>query len=117
MVTVRHAPASAGEVRRQLGADLDSAGLPPAVIGDATLVVSELVGNSVRYAPPLPGGVLEVGWTVDPTASGCGSPTAAAQRPAGTTRAPRTSAAAGWRSSPRWPGTGASRSAGTATAR
>jgi anti-sigma regulatory factor (Ser/Thr protein kinase) len=65
MVTVRHAPASAGEVRRQLGADLADAGLPAAVIGDATLVVSELVGNAVRYAAPLPGGVLEVSWTVD----------------------------------------------------
>jgi anti-sigma regulatory factor (Ser/Thr protein kinase) len=66
MVTVRHAPASAGEVRRRLGADLTDAGLSPAVISDATLVVSELVGNSVRYATPLPGGVLEVSWTVDP---------------------------------------------------
>jgi len=66
MVIVRHAPASAGEVRRQLGADLADAGLSPAVIGDATLVVSELVGNAVRYAAPLPGGVLEVSWTVDP---------------------------------------------------
>ena len=65
MVTVRHAPASAGEVRRRLGADLAVAGMPPAVIGDATLVVSELVGNAVRYATPLPGGVLEVSWTVD----------------------------------------------------
>jgi anti-sigma regulatory factor (Ser/Thr protein kinase) len=65
MVTVRHAPASAGEVRRQLGADLADAGVPPAVIADATLVVSELVGNAVRYAAPLPGGVLEVSWTVD----------------------------------------------------
>lgn len=66
MVRVRHAPASAGEVRRQLGADLADAGLPSAVIGDATLVVSELVGNAVRYATPLPGGVLEVSWTVEP---------------------------------------------------
>ena len=65
MVTIRHAPASAGEVRRQLGADLADAGLSAAVIGDATLVVSELVGNAVRYAAPLPGGVLEVSWTVD----------------------------------------------------
>jgi anti-sigma regulatory factor (Ser/Thr protein kinase) len=65
MVTVRHAPASAGDVRRQLGADLADAGLPAAVIGDAALVVSELVGNAVRYAAPLPGGVLEVSWTVD----------------------------------------------------
>ena len=36
------------------------------MVGDATLVVSELVGNAVRYAAPLPGGVLEVSWAVDP---------------------------------------------------
>ena len=65
MVTVRHAPASAGDIRRQLGADLAEAGLSATVIGDATLVASELVGNAVRYAAPLPGGVLEVSWTVD----------------------------------------------------
>jgi anti-sigma regulatory factor (Ser/Thr protein kinase) len=65
LVTVRHAPASAGEVRRQLGADLTGAGLPPAVVGDAALVVSELVGNSVRYARPLAGGWLQVSWIID----------------------------------------------------
>ena len=66
MLTVRHAPASAGDVRRQLGADLTDAGVPADVVADATLVVSELVGNAVRYAAPLPGGVLEVSWAVDP---------------------------------------------------
>jgi anti-sigma regulatory factor (Ser/Thr protein kinase) len=66
IVTVRHAPASAGDVRRQLGADLSDAGVPAAVVADATLVVSELVGNAVRYAAPLPGGVLEVSWAIDP---------------------------------------------------
>jgi serine/threonine-protein kinase RsbW len=65
MVTVRHAPASAGEIRRQLGADLADAGVPKTVIADATLVASELVGNAVRYAAPLPGGVLEVSWAVE----------------------------------------------------
>jgi serine/threonine-protein kinase RsbW len=65
MVTIRHAPASAGEVRRQLGAELADAGLPRAVIGDAALVLSELVGNAIRYGRPLPGGVLEVSWTLD----------------------------------------------------
>lgn len=64
MVTVRHEPASAGQVRRQLGAELAGAGLPAALVGDAALVVSELVGNAVRYARPLSGGVLEVSWTV-----------------------------------------------------
>lgn len=66
MVTVRHAPASAGEVRHRLGADLTAAGVPASVVGDATLVVSELVGNAVRYARPLAGGVLEVTWSVGP---------------------------------------------------
>ena len=66
MVTVRHVPASAGEVRRRLTADLTEAGLPASVVGDATLVVSELVGNAVRYAQPLAGGVLEVTWSVRP---------------------------------------------------
>jgi anti-sigma regulatory factor (Ser/Thr protein kinase) len=65
MVTVRHAPASAGEARRRVGADLADAGLPPAVVGDAALVLSELVGNAVRYGRPLPGGVLEVSWSLD----------------------------------------------------
>jgi serine/threonine-protein kinase RsbW len=64
MVSVRHAPASAGEVRRQLGADLARAGVDPAVVGDAALVLSELVGNAIRYGRPLPGGVLEVSWSL-----------------------------------------------------
>lgn len=64
MVSVRHAPASAGEVRRRLGADLAEAGVAPAVIGDAALVLSELVGNAVRYGRPLPGDVLEVSWSL-----------------------------------------------------
>ena len=65
MVSVRHAPASAGEVRRQLGADLAEAGVAPAVVGDAALVLSELVGNAVRYGRPLPGDLLEVSWAVE----------------------------------------------------
>jgi anti-sigma regulatory factor (Ser/Thr protein kinase) len=65
MVTVRHTPASAGQVRRQLGAELTAAGLPTAVVNDAALVLSELVGNAVRYAAPLPGGLLEVSWEIE----------------------------------------------------
>jgi anti-sigma regulatory factor (Ser/Thr protein kinase) len=65
MVSVRHAPASAGEVRRRLGADLADAGVDPAAVGDAALVVSELVGNAVRYGRPLPGDVLEVSWSLE----------------------------------------------------
>jgi serine/threonine-protein kinase RsbW len=66
MVTVRHAPTSAGQVRREIGADLSRRGLSSAVVDDVTLLASELVGNSVRYAHPLPGGVLRVSWSVEP---------------------------------------------------
>jgi len=88
MVTVRHTPASAGEVRRQLGADLAVAGLPAGVVADAALVVSELVGNSVRYAEPLAGGVLEVTWSIEPDCillrvSDGGGPSVPRQNPAG----------------------------------
>jgi serine/threonine-protein kinase RsbW len=65
MVTVRHEPTSAGEVRRALTDDLSRRGLPDDVVDDAALLASELVGNSVRHAYPLPGGVLRVGWEVE----------------------------------------------------
>ena len=66
MVTVDHAPSSAAEARRALGADLAGRGLPAAVVDDAVLVVSELIGNAVRYGRPLPGGVLWVAWALEP---------------------------------------------------
>ncbi len=64
-MTVRHAPASAGQVRRHLTDDLTRQGMPGGVVENAALLVSELVGNSVRYAHPLPGGVLRVHWFLD----------------------------------------------------
>jgi serine/threonine-protein kinase RsbW len=64
-MTVRHAPASACQVRRHLTDDLTRQGMPGGVVENAALLVSELVGNSVRYAHPLPGGVLRVHWFLD----------------------------------------------------
>lgn len=88
MVTVDHTPSSAGVARRELGADLADWGLPAAVVDDAELIVSELIGNAVRYARPLPGNVLRVAWAVE---AGClvlkvtdgGSPQAPRFRDAG----------------------------------
>lgn len=40
-------------------------GSPVAVIEDARMVVSELVGNAVRHARPLPDGTLLVSWCID----------------------------------------------------
>lgn len=61
-LTVPHSPTSAGEVRHSLVTDLRRSGLPVDVVEDAALLVSELVGNAVRYARPLPGGVIHVSW-------------------------------------------------------
>ena len=47
---VRHEPASAAAVRRELALDLDPHGVHRTSIDDVTLVASELVGNAVRHA-------------------------------------------------------------------
>jgi anti-sigma regulatory factor (Ser/Thr protein kinase) len=61
-LTVRHVAESAGLVRRHLVQDLLGRGLSRSVADDAGLVVTEMVGNAVRYAHPLPGDVLRVQW-------------------------------------------------------
>lgn len=60
------APQSAGEARREFDTwlteqDGDLAA-DPGRRYDAQLVISELIGNSVRHAMPLPDGTVEVGW-------------------------------------------------------
>lgn len=64
-LTVRHGAESAGRVRRKLVDELARRGFPDAVIQDAALLITELVANAVRYARPLPGGVLKVAWNLD----------------------------------------------------
>jgi len=59
---VRHAGASASQARRRLVDDLARLGIPREAIQDAELVLSEMVGNAVRYARPLPGNVLLATW-------------------------------------------------------
>jgi anti-sigma regulatory factor (Ser/Thr protein kinase) len=46
--------------------ELSSAGISGTVIGDAALVITELVGNAVRHAAPLPGGAVRVEWSLRP---------------------------------------------------
>ena len=64
-LTVRHSPTSASQVRRCLAEDLRRSGITGDVVADAALLASELVGNSVRHARPLPGGLLRIDWCVD----------------------------------------------------
>jgi anti-sigma regulatory factor (Ser/Thr protein kinase) len=51
--------------RRRLGADLRAYGIAEPAVGDAALVLSELLSNSIRYAHPLPGAQIRVTWTLN----------------------------------------------------
>jgi anti-sigma regulatory factor (Ser/Thr protein kinase) len=59
-----HAPA-ASQVRSELRSWLAEKGFEGETVDDARVVVSELVGNSVRHAVPLPVNDLVVTWAVD----------------------------------------------------
>ena len=59
-----HAPA-ASQVRAELRTWLTEKGFVGEVVDDARVVVSELVGNSVRHAVPLPVNDLVVTWALD----------------------------------------------------
>jgi anti-sigma regulatory factor (Ser/Thr protein kinase) len=58
------APASVAVARQRLAADLSAAGIFDAAVGDAVLVVSELLSNAIRHARPLPGANVQVAWAV-----------------------------------------------------
>ena len=56
---------SAARVRRELRDWMVAQGLPRDVVEDARVVVSELVGNSVRHAHPLPTNEIVVRWWLE----------------------------------------------------
>ena len=64
-VLLPYAPASVAAARWRLSADLRHAGVFPAAVGDAALVVSELMSNALRHARPLPGSLVEVTWALN----------------------------------------------------
>jgi serine/threonine-protein kinase RsbW len=61
---VRHEPASASEVRRELALDLDLHGVCADAIDEVNLVASELIGNAVRHCGTSVSDPLGVNWTV-----------------------------------------------------
>jgi anti-sigma regulatory factor (Ser/Thr protein kinase) len=63
-VVVPHDAQSASVARHHLSKDMDAQRVDDALADDAELLLSELVGNAVRHARPLPGGVVRVAWEV-----------------------------------------------------
>jgi serine/threonine-protein kinase RsbW len=57
---------SVGVARHRLKEWMQQVGLTREQMEDARVVVSELVGNSVRHARPLPDGCIVVTWCLDP---------------------------------------------------
>ena len=58
------APASVAVARQRLAAELTAAGIFDGAVGDAVLVVSELLSNAIRHARPLPGANLQLAWAL-----------------------------------------------------
>lgn len=68
-VVVPHHAIGARQARHRLADELADV-VPPALLADLVAVLAELVGNAVRHADPLPGGVVRVAWRLTPTAGG-----------------------------------------------
>jgi len=64
VVLLPYAPSSVATARGRLATDLREAGMMAAAIGDAALVLSELLSNAIRHARPLPGCTVRVAWTL-----------------------------------------------------
>jgi len=86
-LVVPHHARGARLARHRMAAELSGAIHTP-LLTDVIAVVAELVGNAVRHADPLPGGVVRVAWRLAPGestdvvevrvtdgGSGAGSPT------------------------------------------
>lgn len=65
VVLLPHTPTSVSAARRHLSADLFASGVLDSVIDDATVIVSELLSNSLRHARPMPSGQIQVAWSCD----------------------------------------------------
>ncbi|MFG1649248.1 ATP-binding protein [Micromonospora sp. NPDC049275] len=68
-MVVPHHPAGARLARHRLADDLADV-VTPTLLADLIAVLAELVGNSVRHARPLPGGVVRVAWQLRTSAEG-----------------------------------------------
>ena len=56
---------SVGVARRHLVSDLIEAGICGAAVGDAALVISELLSNALQHGAPLPGSGIRAAWDAE----------------------------------------------------
>ncbi|MEU4642350.1 ATP-binding protein [Micromonospora sp. NPDC023814] len=68
-MVVPHHATGARLARHRLADELTGV-VPPPLLADLVAVLAELVGNAVRHADPLPGGVVRVAWRVRSSAAG-----------------------------------------------
>lgn len=68
-VEVTHNARGARVGREWLAVELSGL-LPPAMVTDAVVVGAELLGNAVRHAAPLPGGVIRLAWDLAASTAG-----------------------------------------------
>ena len=68
-VVVPHHARGARMARQRLAAELTDL-VPGGMLADAVAVVAELLGNAVRHADPLPGGVIRLAWRLGQTKTG-----------------------------------------------
>jgi serine/threonine-protein kinase RsbW len=64
VLRLQHSPIAVSSARRQVRNDLAVLRVPDPVLDDIEVVVSELLGNSVRHARPIAGGVVLLYWQV-----------------------------------------------------
>ncbi|HEY0718057.1 MAG TPA: ATP-binding protein [Streptosporangiaceae bacterium] len=65
VVLLPYTPSSVAVARRRLTSDLAAAGIYETAVGDAAVVITELLSNAIRHAAPLPGAQVRVAWTLD----------------------------------------------------
>lgn len=66
-VMLPHSTQSVRSARRRLTEDLTRRGICDEVIGDASLVISEIISNALKHARPLSSGQIRVAWDLSST--------------------------------------------------
>ena len=88
-VTLPYVPASVTDARHDLCADLRSLRIRDSLVDDAALILSELVGNALRHAGPLPDDTVGVSWRLAADKEASGARLEIAVRDGGSTTTPR----------------------------